>query len=252
MMRDGLVVQWPDTHVPDHHRGAVRSLLSFIGETKPRLVILTGDFFDMLTTARWTHDTIEENGRLLQSELDAGRRILGDLRNVYTGRIAWIPGNHEARLAKWGRTRGRGVFGIDCLTVPALANFADLNIETPGGTTDETVPWEFAPGIFAIHGTTVRKLAGYTVHAEMEKFGKSIIMGHTHRLALVHRSNPSRSIFGIEGGHLMDQRRAGYLPYGVADWQMGFSVIELRDGKAWPTVVPMDKAGGFMYQGEKF
>lgn len=249
MIRNGLVVQWPDTHVPDHHKGAVSALMRFIVHVQPELVIFTGDLLDGLSLARWTAETIEENGKLFQKEIDEAKRLLSNLRDVYAGRIAWMPGNHEARLAKWGRTRGRGLFGIDVLTVPNLIGFDDLGIETPAGLTEETAPWEFAPGVLAVHGTTIRKYAGYSVHAEMEKFGKSIIMGHTHRLAVVHRSNYTRSMWGMEGGHLMNQKKAKYLAYGQADWQMGFGLVNVTNGQTTPAVVPMRGNGSFDWGG---
>lgn len=251
-VRDGLVVQWPDTHVPDHHRGAVRSLTRFIGDAQPEQVILTGDFLDCLPIGRWSADTLEEKGELFQRELDEGRRVLDGLREVYAGRVSWIPGNHEARLAKWGRTRGKALFGLRALTIPRMLGFGDLEIECPAGEIEGGPPYEFAPGVVAIHGERLGMKAGSSVTKEMERVGKSTVMGHCHRLAIVYRQNALGQIFGVEGGHLMDQRKANYLTYGLADWQMGFSVIEVVGGTSRPAVIPMKSNGSFVYQGERY
>lgn len=241
---EGLVICWPDTHVPDQHTRAVANLTKFIGDQQPALVLMTGDFLDCLSVARWSADTLMEAGSFFQREVDEGRRILSDLRAVYDGPISFLPGNHEDRLAKWGATRGKGVFGLRALTIPGLLDFDGFGIETPGA------PFEFAKGVIGIHGERLGNKAGLSVSKEMDRFGTSIAMGHCHRLALVFRNVGGHQTFGIEGGHLMDQRKAGYLSYGLADWQMGFSTIEVHRNRVVPQIIPIRKSGSFDYQGD--
>lgn len=245
-------MQWPDTHVPYHHRGAVERLTRFVGEVQPAELILTGDLPDCESPARFSAGTVVENGVLLARELDATRGLLCDIRDVYDGPMAWLEGNHELRLTKWGQTRGRAVFGLAELTIPHLLGFDDLRITTPGGYGGATKPYRFAPGVVALHGTRLGAKSGYSVAKEMELHGSSVVMGHCHRLALIFRSDTARTTWGIEGGHLMDQRRASYLLNGAANWQMGFSVIDVRGGRAYPYIVPMGKDGSFVFQGEAY
>lgn len=246
------VVFWPDTHIVSHHRDAVYRLISFIQAKQPGQVVLLGDFLDGHAIGRWTADTADENGKSLQAEVSKGREILADLRSAYDGPVSWLRGNHELRLQKWGTRKGRAVFGLDCLTIPALLGFSDLGITSPGGGYTSDYPFEVLPGVVAIHGDKLGTRAGTSVHKEMEFFGleKSVVMGHTHRLAIVYRAGFKRSVFGVESGHLMDQRKADYISYGTADWQMGFSVIERQGKHLVPRVVPMAANGSFYYGGE--
>lgn len=251
LVRDGLVVQWPDTHIPDHNPRAVRSMLRFLAEVQPDLVIFTGDLYDFLSVARWTADTVDEKGEHLQREIDAGWRILNEFRNVYEGRAVFLPGNHEERLAKWGRMRGKGIYGIDALKLGSLLGLDALDIETPAGADTAERAFQFAPDAVAIHGAAIHSKAGYSVTKELDRFGlaTSVVMGHTHRLATVYRQAwGGKRLWGVEGGHFMDQRKANYLSYGVADWQQGFSVIHVSKGVSVPTVVPMTAGGRFVYE----
>lgn len=243
---EGIVVQVPDIHVPDHHERGVQNLIQFIGDQQPAAVIMTGDFLDCLSVARWSADTLLEAGSFFQKEVDEGRRLLGDLRAVYDGPVSFLPGNHEDRLSKWGATRGKGVFGLRALTIPSLLDFDGFGIETPGA------PFEFAKGVVAIHGEKLGAKAGMSVSKEMDRFGCSVVMGHCHRLAVTFRRQGDRCTFGVEGGHLMDQRKAGYLSYGLADWQMGFSVVEVSGRRITPAVVPVASDGSFTFQGDQW
>ena len=241
MAQSKLVLQWPDTHIPDHHEGAVKALLHWVKDVQPDEVIFTGDLIDCLSTARWTAGTVEEDGSLLQREVDETLKILDRFRKVYDGKATWLPGNHEDRLAKWGHTRGRGVWGLDVLTVPKLLEFTHYGIEMPGPI------YPFADGWVAIHGERLGARSGMSVDKELTRFGVSVLMGHCHRLAVVRRDVGGRVLWGVEGGHLMDQTQASYLAYGKADWAMGFGLIEFNGRYTNPQTIPMLPDGSFLW-----
>lgn len=243
-VRDGLVVQIPDVHIPGEHRKAVANLIAFIGDVQPALVLMTGDYLDCLSTARWSADTVAENGSSFQHEIDRGREVLSRLRDVYAGPITFQNGNHEDRLEKWGRTRGKGIWGLDCLTIPNLLSFDDLNVTAVNG------PFEFAPGCISIHGARLGPKAGQSVTKELERFGNavSVTHGHTHRLALVYRKTFGGEVWGVEAGHVSDQRKAHYLQYGVADWKLGSAVFTVEGRNVTPQLLPMRPDGSFSFE----
>lgn len=250
-LRDGLVVQIPDTHVPCHHPKAYRTLLNFIEEAQPDLVIYTGDFYDFAPVSRWVAGTAEERGVLLQREIDQGWRLLNDFRDIYSGPTVFLPGNHEDRLAKWLRTRGKGIEGIDALRLPKLLGLDELDISMPIGESEPAKAFQFAPDALAIHGAAIHSKAGYSVTKELDRFGlqMSVVMGHCHRLGAVYRKAwGGKQIWGVEGGHLMDPRKADYISYGMADWSMGFSVITVEKGVSTPHLVPMAANGSFSFE----
>lgn len=255
LIRDGIVVQWPDTHIPDHHPRAVRALINFIGEIQPDAVVMTGDMYDFLPVSRWAADTADERGKLLQRELDAGWRVLNEFRDVYEGPAYLLPGNHEERLAKWGRTRGRGIYGIDALRLPSLLGLDQLDIQMPVGEEQIDRAFQFAPDAIAIHGAALHSKAGYSVTKELDRFGlaTSVVMGHCHRLATVYRRAwGDKVVWGVEGGHLMNGKKADYITYGMADWQMGFSVITVQGGHSTPHIIPMRSNGSFTFERQRY
>lgn len=244
MLKEGLILQWPDTHVPDHHPGAVRSVLRHIAWFEPDLVVFTGDFADFKSVARWSSGTRDEDGRALQKEVEACKQILGQFRDIYAGPAEFRMGNHEDRLQKWLTTKGRAIYGLDVMTVPKLLDFDGFGIELPA---DETTP--VAHNLTLFHGSRLGKRAGMSVDKEMERFSynRSIGMGHCHRLSCAFKQTPNGSIFGVEGGHLMDQRKADYLAWGVADWQMGFATYSVTGKTVTPQIHPMNARGEIAY-----
>ena len=62
-----------------------------------------------------------------------------------------------------------------------------------------------------------------------QRWGKSVVCGHTHRLGVQHRHHSvggriTQPLFGVEVGHLMDMRKADYLRAGHGNWQQGFAL----------------------------
>jgi hypothetical protein len=85
-------------------------------------------------------------------------------------------------------------------------------------------------GLIVTHGTTVRAAGGASAKGEIEKWGASILHGHTHRCGSTARripaigTRPEKQIFGFEGGCLCDLSAS----YGThLNWQNGFNIVGL-------------------------
>lgn len=245
-MRRGLVVIQSDTHLPDNHVRATRSFLNFLNDVQPECVIQLGDLFDFLSVARWSTGTLAEDGRKLQQEIHAGTRFFASMREAYDGPYKWLPGNHEDRLKHYLTTKAQGLLGVDAINVPDLFHFGKYDVEVV------EQPYAVAPGVRVIHGVKLGSKAGMSVHKEVERHNSSIVMGHCHRLAVVWRTT-DKARFGVEAGHLMDQKKAGYLGHGrVADWQMGFAALYVDGQDVTPVVVPVNDKGVFWFEGKRF
>jgi hypothetical protein len=57
------------------------------------------------------------------------------------------------------------------------------------------------------------------------------------------------TVTGIEVGHTMSVKRAGYLRGGIANWAAGFAVLELSGSPVTPTLIPTRANGEFVYHG---
>ena len=90
------------------------------------------------------------------------------------------------------------------------------------------------------------------------RLGRSVVMGHTHRLGITahteaHRGKYSRILWGVEVGNMVDlsSKGMGYTR-GYANWQMGFAVGYVVNGKFVPQVIPINKDGSFIFEGKLY
>jgi hypothetical protein len=78
-----------------------------------------------------------------------------------------------------------------------------------------------------------------------------VVCGHSHRQGAVRHQTGLNgrysTIWGIEAGHLMDMRKASYLKYNSADWNMGFVVIQFGKKGHQVELIPVNQDGSFTY-----
>lgn len=237
-----------DTQLPFEDRKAVRSVVRFIGDFQPDEVIHIGDLMDFPQPSRWSKDTRAEfEGSVFDDAEYAKRAFLEPLRRVYDGPIGVHEGNHDERprvyLAKYS---------------PALAesrafDFGELLDFDGFGIRVLPEFYEFAPDWVSTHGhrggLSLSHIAGNTALNAAKKFGKSVVMGHTHRAGKGHHTTgyggQTHTLTGVEVGNLMDMRKAQYLKGGTANWQQGFGVIRV-DGKTVQADVVEIRGGKFI------
>ncbi|MFD8527843.1 metallophosphoesterase family protein [Streptosporangium canum] len=242
-----------DTQIPFEDKRALSNVIAFIGQTKPDEVVHVGDLMDYPQPSSWSKNSKEEFEGSVFKDSELGKRYLGDLRKVYAGPIKVIEGNHDLRprayLAKWAPALAEtNQFNVD-----VLLDFDGHGVELVKGFYDFTADWTITHGHL---GFTLSQLAGRTAQLAANRIGKSVVMGHTHRLAV------SRESFGYQGkittrtgfevGHLMDIKKAVYLKSGGANWQQGFGVLDIDGGYVNPQGIPVHKDGSFLVDGFKY
>lgn len=245
-MTSKTIVVIPDIHVPDHHRKATANVFDMIGDLQPDHVHFLGDLYDMKPVARWSKNTIEENGRKLQREREEGDKFLGSFREKFDGYTTFSVGNHEQRLEKYLDLHAKGLFGLNFFDLGHFCHFDKYDIRIM------EQPQVLAPGVVAIHGEKLGPTAGASAMKELRRHGKSIVQGHSHRLGIVYHTTDKRR-FAAEFGWLGDIDKAEYLSFkGIADWSLGFGVLTVVDGQTYPELVPVLKNGSFVFRGEKY
>lgn len=250
------IVVVPDIQYPKHSAAALAAVVQFIGDVQPDEVIQIGDALDFEGPARWTKDTREEYaGDVEQESEDFRDEFIKPVRAVYSGKFGMIEGNHDLRprayLEKYApalMSKSRH-FHMD-----VLCDFAehDVTLLPPF--------YEFHPGHLATHGHLgrigLRQVAGMTAYGAALRWGKSVVMGHTHSMAAIPYTTGAlegRTIWGVEVGNLMDPAQAGYLKGTPGNWQRGFAVLHCaKSGAIQPECIYFRPDNSFDYQGQSW
>ncbi|MCC3775170.1 metallophosphoesterase [Streptomyces sp. UNOB3_S3] len=250
-MREIVVV--PDVQYPLHDARAVRNLWHYISVTQPAEVLIIGDFMDYPAPSRWSKDTRAEFETDVFRESEGGKALLADLRQGYDGPIKFVVGNHDARPRDYLRKYAPALADSRAFDVDVLLGFEELGIEV-------LQPFsEVAPGWVAMHGHELRglnQIPGRTAAAKVRKLDRSVVMGHTHKLAVspetVGVGRHRRTLFGFEVGHLMAETKAQYLAGGVANWQKGFGRLIVSQHSAVPVPVYVERDSSFVVDGTRY
>jgi UDP-2,3-diacylglucosamine pyrophosphatase LpxH len=244
-----------DIQYPFHNRRALKNIVSFIGDYRPDRVVQIGDALDYPTPSRWNKGTKDEFQQQVMKESEGFvRDFIEPLRGVYDGPVGFLEGNHDERPRKYLAQQA-----------PALAEFSDVfHFKTLCRFDDfgiDLLPpfYDIAPGWVAIHGHELKgmsQVAGSTALGHARKIGKSVVMGHVHRLAIKHQSvgigRNIRPVWGFETGHVMAPEKAQYLNGGPANWASGFGILYADKYEASPSLVPISGDGSFVVEGERY
>jgi hypothetical protein len=229
------VMIMPDLHAPDHDEAALFAFLDALTALRPDELVIIGDFIDCKAPARWSKQTAAEYANTLPGELGTGKQVLGRIRDIYDGAVAFIPGNHEARITTYVNTYAPAVSGL-VPSLPELLGFDEYDVAYHPST------YDVAPGVLAIHGkalSSVLGAAGQSAFKERTRHGLSIVQGHSHRLGLGF-DHQERDRFWMECGHLTSAKALGYMDFDHANWQQGFGVLHIRGDQVFPTIHRID------------
>ena len=232
---------------------------SFLQDTKPDGLIYIGDLIDFDNLSRFTPKPDFES--TAQQGIEIGYKTLRDLKDsagLKNGdKLIFLEGNHEFRLQKALLDRLPQLFGIkkadvgseerSVLHLSNLMRFDEIGWHWASERADSYPHAEYSitDDLVATHGYVVRQKAGMSALASLDKMESSIIMGHTHRLAITHhtrwRKSEPKLYSAIETGTLADLSGLGYSKN--PDWQGGFVTLEINNktGSFHPELVIYDK-----------
>jgi len=217
----------PDIHVPFHHRKSVAKLLDFTKRSRPENIVLLGDVLDLHALSVHRRDPRWEDN--LDSELRAGRKFMEDLRRAAPkSEIDYIEGNHEDRWNRYtaGRVPAMRLLGISWDSALGLADLGVCVRRKPFSR-----PCGQGKKVTFMHGHEVKGHskfpAGHALNIA-KKLGKSVHIGHTHRMGLVASVFSGRDIFAVEGGYLGDFNTVGFKYMGPVppEWTRGWQMYD--------------------------
>lgn len=234
-----------DQQAPYHDKHLHQLFLEWLEHNKPDEGVLIGDTVDFPDISR--HKDNPEWHVSAQECVDSGYELLLDyvLANEATDWTKLL-GNHDERIRSrllgfqtklYGLRRAKvkgqppeeSVFHIsNLLRLDELG----IGIVDPGGNYDQG-QYKLSPHLAARHGWHTKKGSGASALATLEQLGYSVVVGHTHRQGIVHKTthdidgNPS-TLAAVETGCMC--RIEGGLGYAVApDWQAGFATATVWD-----------------------
>jgi len=236
-----------DFQVPYHDPKAVEVFMQ-IGEVlKPHTLTINGDFGDwnVLSTRfpqRRDEPTIVAT---LREEIEEQRALLKQIvKRIKPAQKFWNDGNHEFRLIR--ELRRDSVISqlltvekiTKALTVEAVLGLSDFGFKHHGEYC--TGFWlrktrDHINDVWVEHGRFIRKKSGAGADAHMQDIFHNTVTGHGHRPAAVYKHTGDRDFFGVEGGSLMDVKRAVYSTYphntpDLMNHQQGFAIVTYDAG----------------------
>ena len=235
-----------DLQVPYHDKRAVDNVATFIRAFKPDTVVSVGDEMDFQTISRWSQGTPLEYERTIARDRDATVQVQEALKVDHV-----IRSNHTDRLFNTVMMRAPGLLSLPELELSNFLRFPELGIKY------HRRPYELAPGWLLMHGDegNLSQNGGTTALNLAKRTGRSVVCGHTHRMGLVHHTEaysgvPTRTLWGMEVGNLMDMKKASYLKAGYGNWQQGFGILWVDGRTVTPQLVPIGKDGTFSVAGK--
>ncbi|MFC4114128.1 metallophosphoesterase [Nonomuraea zeae] len=242
-----------DTQIPFEDRKALGNVVDYIHRSQPDEVVQIGDLMDYPTPSRWSKGTAAEFQGSVTKDSEAGKKWLARLREDYSGPIKVIEGNHDERPRVYLSRYAPALAESKAFDVDVLLDFQEHKIELVKGY------YDFSPGWTMTHGHlgfSLSQIAGRTAQNAANKIGRSVIMGHTHRLARSAESYGKDGVLytrvGVEVGHLMDTKKASYLKGGSANWEKGFAIVDVDGNHVTAVPIPVARDGSFIVDGKKY
>lgn len=228
----------PDTQAPLNDKRATQAILDFIARVKPDGLLCVGDEIDLPSVSRWESGTATEFSRSLKRDVElthgimaAFRAALGKTKPFHLSRS-----NHGDRLKNYVLRKAPALHEYvnddEMLDIPRLVGYDKL------GIVYHRKPFEFTPGWVLCHGDEGNQspIPGRTAtNLAVNKFGKSVVAGHTHKLGSSSHTTSlngrvTQTLTGLEVGHVMDLGQAHYMRALSANWQQGCGYVE-ADGR---------------------
>lgn len=238
------IVVISDMQIPDHNQQAVRNLARFVQEFDPDELVCVGDDVDSPQPSQWSKGQAGEYAGTLQEDMDQARTVHRMFRDALGDKPYHLSrSNHGDRVSKYIGRYAPALGSLRALQLDELAGYREL------GITYHSEPFQVAPQWVCAHGDegTFSSIPGRTAGLLAAKWGVSVVCGHTHSAGICPTSTGyggiiSKTVWGMEVGHLMDMSKATYLKGGYGNWQSAFGLLYISKAGVHPVLVPINGA----------
>lgn len=170
----------------------------------------------------------------IKSHADAAREFYSDMRKQHKNADMHSSlGNHDIRVFDYIDRKCPEV--IKEVTPNFLWGLDDLGITW---RLYHERPLKRFGDIHVHHGITSSD-TGMAVKGDIEKLQISLMRGHDHKGGVVHRTFPhaEKTLVGVGTGHLCDPWSYGMNYANNPQWEQGFAIVHVVDGKAFPQFI---------------
>lgn len=210
-----------DIHIPYHDQAALAVAMQYAQDCKPDTIVLNGDILDAHEVS--SHPRDKHAVITFEDELSECRQFLRVLRSQHRKAcIYYTMGNHENRVERYLVNHAPDLSSLPGLSIDELLDLQSCDIHF----VDTRGKVELGP-IEIFHGSIIRKDSGNSARGHLQRRGGSVLMGHTHRMGVVARTDRHGVHWGIENGHLSHPDPTWATD---PDWQQGFTEISWRQG----------------------
>jgi hypothetical protein len=214
-----------DLQIPYQDRRVLTQLVyPFIRELKPDGIVLNGDIADCASISDFDKNPLTK--ATLTTEIRESHRLMEELERIPVKH--WIAGNHEDRLRRlvWRQPALLGV--VDSKTRESVVRA--MEFDTMFGLGEHGFTWRpygdylMLGKLLVTHGSMVRRHSAESGRAHLDKYGTSVLIGHTHRLGITYKTDVRGVHAAYENGCLCSLK-----PEYVSNpnWQVGFSVVHV-------------------------
>lgn len=226
----------PDTHIPYHHEKSWQCFLAVAEGWRPDVCVVLGDFGDFASVSTYVKDP--RTALSLADEVDGVNDALDSLdKALKRGGCKtkyYLLGNHEDRLFRYTQKLAPELW-------PYVSIADMLKLEKRRW---REVPYKSSLGFGKLRVSHDVGRAGVNAARQsVQDVGKSIVIGHTHRLAIAYQGNQTgERHLGATLGWLGDPEAIDYRHRDLVrrDWQHGFGFARFDAmGNFWLTPVPI-------------
>jgi len=225
-----------DQHLPFEDKKANQLVFKFLSDFKPDTIYLLGDLIDFWQISKFL---ITPQRKLdLQKDIDKAKVYLTQLRDLCPNAdISLHYGNHLDRLRKYIWVNAKALHDLRSLDLDFMLGTDTLKIRT----IKEAQGYEKVGYLCLTHGTVVSQDSAMTARRNLQKYGLSVICGHTHRLGSTYKTDLRGMIGAWENGCLCDLKLVRQWGNELANWQTGFSILFFTDHRFQVQQIPIIK-----------
>ena len=242
----------PDLQVPLHDKAFLEVILSLIKDVKPDIVGLIGDVSDSTEISRWVKGKPGEYTGEFQNACDKVATVVRRLREASPKSDGFVQlSNHDERIRDYVTEGAPALLGQRSLQVDSLFGFKEY------GFVYKVKPYEFLPGVISVHGheESYSSVPGKYGLDAINRYGKSVVYGHTHRPILVTNSRGYDGVletqFAMNVGHGMDTLQVDYTKSGHMNWCRGIGLVHYDEGTLYPELL-ISTDGTLRYNGKLY
>jgi predicted phosphodiesterase len=197
-------------------------VVPFVRELKPYGVILNGDIIDNHEISDFTKNPAWRHHDL-KAERKSAFKLFDALAPVTKDRV-FIEGNHEDRYRRYAWENASDFEAAGAIrTLPEY-----LKLEEHGFQHRPYGGHVMLGKLMVTHGFIVAQDSGTSAKRHFMRLGCSVLIGHTHRVGVYHKTNVVGDHAAFENGCLCRLDGLGYAQF--PDWQQAFSVVDVFPG----------------------